>query len=85
LNIGLTDKVLCFVLRNDQAVFEGTQLQMGLLFTNLRHGMKLGTGLKWPEMEPSIQNSRELLYGFQKANNLFPGKENGYHLTKNIS
>lgn len=75
MNIGLTDEeVLCFMLRNDQTLFEGTQLQVDLLFANLRHSLKLGTGLKWPEMEPSIQNSREILYGFRKANNFLLGK-----------
>jgi hypothetical protein len=86
LNISLTDdEVLCVLLRNDQNLLEGTQLPMGLLFTTLSYGVKLSTVLKWSEMEPNIQSSRELIFGFRKTNNFFPRKENKYHLAKKIS
>ena len=56
LKILLTvEEVLCFVLLNDQTLFEETELPMDLLFTTLKHGVKLGTGLNWPEMEPNVQ------------------------------
>jgi len=84
LNIGLTDEeAVYFVLRNGHNILERIQLPMGLLFTNLRHD-KLGTGLKWSEIEPNIHSSRGLIFGFHRASNYFPGKENRCHLNKKI-